>query len=112
MDKREAVRVPVQVRARCRSDAGLVIDGLVEDVSKSGLFMRVDLTLDEGSEAELDLDLPGEETLHLQVHVVRVDEDGRSGARGMALKFAHGDNAQRARMPLANFIMKQHQDRH
>jgi uncharacterized protein (TIGR02266 family) len=110
MDKREAVRVPVQVRARCRSDAGLVIDGLVEDVSKSGLFMRVDLTLDEGSEAELDLDLPGEETLHLQVHVVRVDDDAKT--RGMALRFAHGDDAQRARMPLANFIMKQHQDRH
>ena len=110
MDKREAVRVPVQVRARCRSDAGLVIDGLVEDVSKSGVFMRVDLTLDEGSEAELDLDLPGEETLHLLVHVVRVDDDVKN--RGMALKFAHGDTAQRARMPLANFIMKQHQDRH
>ena len=106
MDKREAVRVPVQVRAALRSNAGLVIDGVVEDVSKSGLFMRVDLaTLDEGSEAELDLDLPGEETLHLQVHVVRVDEQ-----KGMALKF-RGD-AQRARMPLANFIMKRHQDRH
>jgi hypothetical protein len=83
----------------------LVIDGLVEDVSKSGLFMRVDLTLDEGSEAELDLDLPGEETLHLQVHVVRVDDD----AKTMALKFAQSD---KTRMPLANFIMKQHQDRH
>jgi hypothetical protein len=106
MDKREAVRVPVQVRAALRSNAGLVIDGVVEDVSKSGLFMRVDLTtLDEGSEAELDLDLPGEETLHLQVHVVRVEEQ-----KGMALKFC-GD-AQRARMPLANFIMKRHQDRH
>ena len=110
MDKREAVRVPVQVRAALRSDAGLVIDGLVEDVSKSGLFMRVDLTLAEGSKASLDLDLPGEETLHLQVHVVRVE--GEPSKRGMALKFAGAGDAQRARMPLANFIMKQHQDRH
>ena len=110
MDKREAVRVPVQVRAALRSDAGLVIDGLVEDVSKSGLFMRVDLTLDEGSEAELDLDLPGEETLHLQVHVVRVE--GEPTNRGMALKFAGAGDAQRARMPLANFIMKQHHTKH
>jgi len=110
MDKREAVRVPVQVRAALRSDAGLVIDGLVEDVSKSGLFMRVDLTLDEGSEAELDLDLPGEETLHLQVHVVRVE--GEPSNRGMALKFAGAADAQRARMPLANFIMKQHHTKH
>jgi hypothetical protein len=110
MDKREAVRVPVQVRAALRSGAGLVIDGLVEDVSKSGLFMRVDLTLDEGTEASLDLDLPGEETLHLQVHVVRVE--GEPSNRGMALKFGGAADAQRARMPLANFIMKQHQDRH
>jgi PilZ domain len=110
MDKREAVRVPVQVRAALRSDAGLVIDGLVEDVSKSGVFMRVELTLDEGSEASLVLDLPGEETLHLQVHVVRVE--GEPSNRGMALKFAGAADAQRARMPLANFIMKQHQDRH
>ncbi len=110
MDKREAVRVPVQVRAALRSDAGLVIDGLVEDVSKSGLFMRVDLTLDEGSQAELDLDLPGEETLHLHVHVVRVE--GAADNRGMALKFGGEKDAQRARIPLANFIMKQHQDRH
>ncbi|MFT3697687.1 MAG: PilZ domain-containing protein [Kofleriaceae bacterium] len=105
MDKREAVRVPVQVRARCRSE-GLVVDGLVEDVSKSGLFMRVDLTLEEGCEAELDLDLPGEETLHLPVRVVRVED------AGMAVKFGESIATARAKMPLANFIMKQHQDRH
>ena len=39
MDKRAAVRVPVRVRAHVRAH-GLVIDGLVEDVSRSGLFMR------------------------------------------------------------------------
>jgi hypothetical protein len=85
----------------------VVIDGLVEDVSKSGLFMRVELTLDEGSEAELDLEIPGEETLHLQVQVVRVEDEPRAG---MALKFA-GESV-RSRMPLANFIMKQHQASH
>ncbi len=107
MDKREAVRVPVQaLRARCRID-GRVIDGLVEDVSKSGLFMRVDLALDQGSEAELDLEIPGEETLHLQVHVVRVEDQPRVG---MALKFV--EDSSRSRMPLANFIMKQHQSGH
>src|SRR5258706_6389421 len=36
MDKREAVRDPVLVRARCRAH-GIVIDGLVEDVSVRGL---------------------------------------------------------------------------
>jgi hypothetical protein len=106
MDKREAVRVPVQVRARCRTD-GVVLDGLVEDVSRSGLFLRIDpAALELGTDAEIDLDLPGEETLHLQVKIVRVEDEARTG---VALKFA-GDSST-ARMPLANFIMKSHQAR-
>ena len=106
MDKREAVRVPVQVRARCRTE-GVVLDGLVEDVSRSGLFLRIDpAELEPGADAEIDLDLPGEETLHLQVKVVRVEDEARTG---VALKFA-GDSST-ARMPLANFIMKSHQAR-
>lgn len=106
MDKREAVRVPVQVRARCRTE-GVVLDGLVEDVSRSGLFLRIDpAELEPGADAEIDLDLPGEETLHLQVTVVRVEDEARTG---VALKFA-GDSST-ARMPLANFIMKSHQAR-
>jgi len=110
MDKREAVRIPVQVRARCRTE-GLVLDGLVEDVSRSGLFLRIDpAELEPGSDAEIDLDLPGEETLHLQVKVVRVEPSAENDARtGVALKFA-GDSST-ARMPLANFIMKSHQAR-
>jgi len=106
MDKREAVRIPVQVRARCRAE-GVVLDGLVEDVSRSGLFLRIDpAELEPGADAEIDLDLPGEETLHLQVKVVRVEDEARTG---VALKFA-GDSST-ARMPLANFIMKSHQAR-
>jgi hypothetical protein len=104
MDKREAVRVPVQVRARCRA-FGIVIDGLVEDVSRSGLFMRSPKQIRPGSSAELDLDLPGEETLHLNVEVVRIEDEPRAG---MALKFA--GELERARRPLANFIMKQYHD--
>jgi len=108
MDKREAVRVPVQVRARCRAE-GVVLDGLVEDVSRSGLFLRIDpAELEPGADAEIDLDLPGEETLHLQVKVVRV-EAADEARTGVALKFA-GDSST-ARMPLANFIMKSHQAR-
>lgn len=84
-----------------------MLDGLVEDVSRSGLFLRIDPTeLEPGADAEIDLDLPGEETLHLQVTVVRVEDEARTG---VALKFA-GDSST-ARMPLANFIMKSHQAR-
>jgi hypothetical protein len=103
MDKREAVRVPVRVRAQFRAQ-GVVIDGLVEDVSRSGLFMRSPRQVGPGSEAEIHLDLPGEaETLHLFAEVVRVELEPRAG---MALRFL-GD-VERNRRPLANFIMRQH----
>ena len=102
MDKRAAVRVPVRARAQFRAD-GLVIDGLVEDVSRNGLFMRSPRQMDPGASAELDLQLPGEETLHLKAEVVRVEHEPR---QGMALRFV-GD-IERHRRPLANFIMRQH----
>jgi len=56
MDKRAAVRVPVRARAQFRAD-GLVIDGLVEDVSRNGLFMRSPRQMHPGAAADLDLDL-------------------------------------------------------
>jgi hypothetical protein len=102
MDKRAAVRVPVRVRAQFRAH-GLVVDGLVEDVSRSGLFMRSQRQLGPGESAEIELDLPGEETLYILAEVVRVEQEPRAG---MALRFV-GD-VERTRRPLANFIMKQH----
>jgi PilZ domain len=102
MDKREAVRIPVQMRARCRA-FGIVIDGLVEDVSRSGLFMRAPKQIRPGSATEIDLELPGEATIQLAAEVVRIEESPRLG---MALKFTAV--AAQAKLPLANFIMKQH----
>jgi hypothetical protein len=101
MDKRAAVRVPVRVRAHVRAH-GLVIDGLVEDVSRSGLFMRVPKIVGPGA-CEVEMSLPGEETLHLTCEVVRVEHEPRPG---IALRFV--DGGERSRMPLANFIMRQH----
>lgn len=98
MDKREAVRVPVRVRARCRSE-DVVVDGLVEDMSRSGLFIRTQRAIGLGTSTEIALDLPGEQTLHLMAQVVRVADDG------MGLRFVDQD---RTRRSLANFIMRQH----
>ncbi len=98
MDKREAVRVPVQVLARCRCDDGIVINGTVEDLSKSGLFLKAELSIGAGSCAEIDLEVPGEGSLHLTARVVRVDDGG------MAFKFVEQPSR-----TLANFIMRQHQ---
>ena len=105
MDKRAAVRVPVRVRAQCRIE-DLVIDGLVEDVSRSGLFLRVGKLVRPGTSAEIELALPGEEMLKLTVEIVRVESVPRSG---MGARFV-GDG-ERAARPLANFIMKQHATR-
>lgn len=102
MDQRAAVRVPVRARAQFRTE-GLVIDGLVEDVSRSGLFMRSARHISPGASAEIALDLPGEQTLHLRAEVVRIEGAPREG---IALRFV-GD-VERHRRPLANFIMRQH----
>ena len=102
MDKRAAVRVPVRARAYFRSH-GVVVDGLVEDVSRNGLFMRAPHLMQPGAAAEITLDLPGEPTLHLVAEVVRVEVEPRPG---MGLRFVEdGDKKNR---PLANFIMRQH----
>lgn len=103
MDKREAVRVPVQVRAQCRSQ-GIVIDGLVEDISRSGLFLKASNSIRAGTAAELDLALPGEEPIRLTVEVVRVE--CMSDGIGMGLRLIGPTERSR---PLANFIMRQHQ---
>ena len=103
MDKRDAVRVPVEVRARFRSQ-GVLIDGVVEDVSRTGLFLRASSSISEGSAADLDLDLPGEATLRLAVEVVRIEQ--RPEGVGLGLRFVARPEWTR---PLANFIMRQHQ---
>lgn len=103
MDKREAVRVPVSVPASFRSSGGTVIDGFVEDVSRSGLFMRAPEWLRPGSNAEIELDLPGEPTVHLTAEVVRVEHSNDRAGMGMKIVVANG-----AARPLANFIMRQH----
>jgi hypothetical protein len=80
-----------------------VIDGLVEDVSRNGLFMSAPRLVDEGAALDLDLDLPGEDTLHLQAKVVRVQREPHAG---IAMQFV--GNLELHRRPLANFIMRQH----
>jgi hypothetical protein len=107
MDKREAVRIPVHVPAQCRSASGAVIDCLVEDVSRSGLFLRSPEWMRPGSCAELQLEVAGE-TLHLTAEVVRVEHNQERA--GMGLRIVEGPTRGAAR-PLANFIMRQHASR-
>src|ERR1700759_1429279 len=102
MDKREAARVPVRVPAVCRSE-GLVLDGFVEDLSRTGMFLRSGKLMAMGSSAEIHLNWPGEPPLQLTAEVVRVEHG--EDREGMGLRII--TDAQDGR-PLANFIMRQH----
>jgi uncharacterized protein (TIGR02266 family) len=102
MDKREAVRVPVRLPALCRSD-GVVIDGFVEDLSRTGAFLRAAKLMATGSPAEVCVQLPGEPPLQLTAEVVRVEHNSQRA--GMGLRFVMEGQDGR---PLANFIMRQH----
>ena len=102
MDKREAVRVPVRVKARCRY-GGVVIDGFVEDLSRSGMFVRAPEMISPGSSAEIDLEVPGELPIRLEAQVVRIEHTDER--EGMAFRFVDPQGNSR---PLANFIMRQH----
>ncbi len=103
MDKREAVRVPVRVKARCRS-SGVVIDGFVEDLSRSGMFFRAPEMIGPGSSAEIELDVVGDQPLKLEAEVVRIEHSAKR--EGMAFRFAESTAKGRH---LANFLLRQHQ---
>jgi PilZ domain len=103
MDKRDAVRVPVRVKARCRCVDGVVIEGFVEDLSRSGMFFCTPEKISAGSAAAIDLEVPGDEPIRLEAEVVRVEQT--SDREGMAFRFL---DPQGTRKTLANFIMRSH----
>lgn len=103
MDKRAAVRVPVRVPALCRA-RGQVIDGFVEDLSRTGLFLRAPELMAAGSSAHIELEMPGESPLQLTAEVVRVEHNPQRAGMGLRIVADDAD-----RRPLANFIMRQHQ---
>jgi len=77
-----------------------VLDGVVEDLSRSGMFIATDATDSLGADARIDLDLPGDGPVQIRGEVVRVDQGGR---RGLGIRIARDDEARR---PLANFMMR------
>lgn len=88
------------LRAQYRS-SNTVLDGTVEDLSRSGMFIATEVVDVLGADARIDVDLPGDGPVQLRGEVVRVGE--RDGRRGLAIKIARDDDARR---PLANFMMR------
>lgn len=138
MEQRQAVRIPVQLRARLSGDEqlsgwgrghqrlatdtgiecscgirgtphhhasgkpslGLEIDGLVEDLSRHGMFVRTAETLPPGTPATVCLELP-ERQVMLRGQVVRV---GRGERIGMGVRFAEETD----RRQVVNYLMHCH----
>ena len=78
-----------------------VLDGVVEDLSRSGMFIATDVLDVLGADARIEVDLPGEAPVQVRGEVVRVGE--RDGKKGLAIRIARDDEARR---PLANFMMR------
>jgi PilZ domain len=139
MEQRQAVRIPVQLRARLLGDEALSgwgrghrrlatdtgiecscssrgaphhhaaskpsvelsIDGLVEDLSRHGMFLRTAETLPPGTPATVCLELP-EMQVTLRAQVVRV---GCGERVGLGVQFA---GAEPDRRQLVNYLMRCH----
>jgi hypothetical protein len=99
-DRRSSQRIPVALRAQYRSST-TVLDGVVEDLSRSGMFIVTEAVDVPGADARIDVELPGDGRVQVRAEVVRVGE--RDGRRGIAVRIARDDEARR---PLANFMMR------
>ena len=102
-DSRRSARLDVKLRALYLTN-DLVVDGLVDDLSRTGLFLH-SLDCDQvGTQGVLMVALPDREPVRFDAKVVRVENAGR---RGMALYF---DDAAVGHVALANFLMQRHAD--
>jgi PilZ domain len=79
----------------------LAIDGLVDDLSRTGLFLRTPQTLPPGTSAMVCLELPDEQVV-LTGQVVRVEHGARTG---LGLRFS---GEQPSRRVVVNYLMRCH----
>jgi hypothetical protein len=91
-EKRSAQRMPMKVPATVRVANGGIHDVPSEtrDISENGMFLFTDAEVVAGSEIEIVAMLPAEITrseaawVCCHARVVRVEEDGEQGGRGIA----------------------------
>ncbi len=102
-DSRRSARLDVKLRALYLTN-DLVVDGFVDDLSRTGLFLHSPECDEVGSHGVLMVSLPDREPVRFDAKVVRVEHAGR---RGMALCFSEAAANQ---VVLANFLMQRHAD--
>jgi hypothetical protein len=113
MDLRAAVRLTVQLQAQLLLDPWVgstdvvsevpsaLIEGVVEDLSRGGLFLRTQAAIAVGVAGLLRLRLP-EDALEVRGEVVRVERGARCG---LGLRFVGASASHRT---LANLLMQCH----
>ena len=102
-DSRRSARLDVKLRALYLTD-DLVVDGVVDDLSRTGLFLHAPDCDQVGSTGVLMVSLPDRDPVKFDAKVVRVEQAGRCG---MALTF---ESAAHNHIALANFMMQRHAD--
>jgi hypothetical protein len=89
-DIRTSRRFPVHLPLKVVGEQGEP-EGITENISAAGVYLRLDEQLAVGSKAEFEITIPGEAIggaadvrLHCQARVVRCDNDLEEGRSGVA----------------------------
>jgi uncharacterized protein (TIGR02266 family) len=107
-DRRGSARISVKLYVRYRSDS-VLLDGWVENLSSSGLFLRSDVLDVEGQRVTLKLTLPGEGApVYVDGEVARLVKDPPE--TGMGIRILDISPLERRR--LANFMIERHHESH
>jgi uncharacterized protein (TIGR02266 family) len=107
-DRRGSARISVKLYVRYRSDS-VLLDGWVDNLSSSGLFLRTDVLDVQGQRVRLKLSLPGEATpVFVDGEVTRLVTEPPN--TGMGIRILDIGPLERRR--LANFMIERHHEAH
>ncbi len=106
LEKREAQRIPVVLRARCRIGNRFVRES-IGNLSAGGLYLETRERVEEGMQVRVALALPDGDTpkfCTLVGTVARVDRDEHGVPRGVGVSFAPDQISILDRVILRRFI--------
>ena len=105
-EKREAKRIPVVLKARCRIGNRFVRES-IGNLSAGGLYLQTREPVKEGTQVRVALALPGGDApkiCTLVGTVARVDRDEHGAQRGLGISFAPDQISVLDRVNLRRFI--------
>lgn len=97
-EKRKEERVKKSLRSEVRSEDALTFSSAV-DMSRGGIFISTPEPLDNGTNVELSIMIPGGDEVTIQGVVKWVRPDGTGNVRaGMGIEFINLDDKTRAKL--------------